>query len=130
MNLITSNKQPKTNRSDEMASDTHLTLALAFVALQLQAAPDTTNTVLRGVVNLPDMTLALLEVERPRFEEFALREGQRDGNIEVKEIVRQQGKVQITTAAGAAPVWLQLGSITNSVASLSTLVLENTGLSP
>jgi len=96
--------------------------------LQVRAEP-ATSPLLTGIVNLPEMKFALLEIDvDARKAQLMLREGQRDGPIEVIEIRPNEGRVKVKTKDEADARWLSLEFATNSASGAPTILLNNAGL--
>jgi hypothetical protein len=104
-----------------------LATVIAFSIFQLRAETASPSATLTGIVNLPGVKIALLEVQSAQRKiELVLGEGQRDEPVEVTEIRPDEGRVNVRIKG--EPVWLNLGIATNSPSENASIVLTNASL--
>jgi hypothetical protein len=104
-----------------------LTVLVSASWLLAQSAPP--PAILTGIVNLPGLKVAVIEVPSPQSDhELILGKDQREGEIEVNDICPDEGRVKIRIA-GAGPIWLDLGTATNSILRTPSIALKNARLS-
>jgi hypothetical protein len=101
-----------------------LVTVIAFSIFQLRAETAAPSVTLTGIINLPGVKIALLEVQSvQRKAELALGEGQLDQPVEVTEIRPHEGRVNLRIKG--EPVWLNLGIATNSSLENAGILLTN-----
>lgn len=114
-----------------MRTTLHSILLIGLLALELSAQPSASAPRLAGIVNLPDLKLAVLEVAGAGRPHLILAVGQRDGDIAVREFNPDEATVKLVWSGTNGDVSVSLTRQNSRAGALGFgIELENADTDP